>query len=340
MPTNTKALQVAEPVAQIAGKNAVINGGFDIWQRGTSFSLAASTNATNGFTADRWQTATGANEAVTVSRQSTADSTNLPNIQYCLRYQRNSGQTGTGSIFLNQSLETVNSIPFAGKTVTFSFYARKGANYSPTSSALVFYADYGTGTDQNPMIGSYTGDTSITTGTATLTTTWQKFTATGTVGSTATEMYLGFRYDPTGTAGANDYFEITGVQLELGNTATPFSRAGGTIAGELAACQRYYFRTNPGANTYGRIGFARSNSSTNMEFMQAFPAPMRIAPTSVEYASLTTTGANNVTAVALNQPTTNIGSVDMTTTGITANVMYTIMGNNTTNAYLGFSAEL
>ena len=114
----------------------VINGGMDVWQRGTSISIAASNN---GYTADRWQTYTGANQAITVSRQSVADSTNLPNIQYCIRYQRNSGQTGTGDLNIGQNIETANSIPLAGKTITLSFYARAGANYSPTSSILKLY---------------------------------------------------------------------------------------------------------------------------------------------------------------------------------------------------------
>ena len=152
----------------VAGKNFVINGGMDIWQRGTSISLAASTSYTSGFTADRWQTQTGANQAITVSRQATSDTTNLPNIQYALRYQRNSGQTGTGSLYIVQSFETVNSIPLAGKTVTLSFYARAGANYSATSNALAVYLTTGTGTDQNPY-SSYTGSVTAISQNVTLT---------------------------------------------------------------------------------------------------------------------------------------------------------------------------
>ena len=117
--------------SNVAGKNGVLNSNFSIWQRGTSIAGSA---ASYLYTADRWQTE--ASTSITVSRQATADTTNLPFIQYCARAQRNSGSTATAGVMLSQSLETVNSIPFAGKTVTLSFYARRGANYSSTSNLL------------------------------------------------------------------------------------------------------------------------------------------------------------------------------------------------------------
>ncbi len=228
-----------------AGKNAVINGGFDIWQRGTSISPTGSTI----YTADRW---TAYNNNMTVSRQATGDTTNLPFIQYCARVQRTAGNTATGAIYLINPFETINTIPYVGKTIVFSFYARRGANYSATSNILIPRVTIGTGTDQNPLT-SYTGGTDVINQSATLTTTWQRFTYTGTIPTTANEMWVGFQFDPTGTAGANDYFEITGVQVELGSIATPFARTGGTIQGELAACQRYYWRAG-GNNVYQAFG--------------------------------------------------------------------------------------
>jgi hypothetical protein len=133
---------------QNALANPIINGGFDIWQRGTSIAVAAGTFPP-AFVTDRFQIATGANGAITVSRQATGDTTNLPNIQYCARVQRNSGQTGTSGLSLGSNLETVNSIPFAGKTITFSFYARAGANYSASGNVLTPSLFSGTGTDQS-----------------------------------------------------------------------------------------------------------------------------------------------------------------------------------------------
>jgi hypothetical protein len=324
-----------------AGKNAVINGGMSIWQRGTSISLAASAGTT--YLADRWQTFTGANQACTVSRQATGDTTNLPNIQYALRYQRNNLQTGTGGLWFTQPFESVNSIPFSGKTVTLSFYARKGANYSATSSLLDVYLVTGTGTDQN-LISGYTGSTNAIASNATLTTTWQRFTYTATLASTATEVAVQIVFNPTGTAGANDWYEITGVQLELGSYATTFSRAGGTIQGELAACQRYYVRFSAGASyTFlNQGGFF--NSTTNYLANYTLPVQLRTVPSAVEYSTLRVVNSDNnaytVSNVLLADSGNLAGYINVTTSSATANRWGVLGANNSSSAYIAFSAEL
>ena len=330
----------------MAGKNAIINGGMDIWQRGTSVALAAS--STNIYTSDRWTTTTLTNQAVTVSRQATSDTTNLPNIQYCLRYQRNSGQTGTGGLYIVQSLETANSIPFAGKAVTFSFYARAGANFSSASNILYANVYSGTGTDQNRLVAAYTGDATVATSNVTLTTTWQRFTLTGTVASTTTELAVSFGYSPTGTAGANDYFEVTGIQLELGSTATTFSRAGGSIGGELALCQRYYWRQT-GSAVFTSFGFGAASTTTAAQFGIKLPVTMRIVPNALDQQ----TAANyrlsdNVTGTAVSatltiDSTSTVDWVPINATvaaGLTAFRPYWLQSNNVANNYIGVSAEL
>jgi hypothetical protein len=62
--------------------NPVLNSAFQVWQRGTSVAVSASTVV---YTADRWEIIAGTSQATTVSRQVTGDTTNLPNIQYCAR---------------------------------------------------------------------------------------------------------------------------------------------------------------------------------------------------------------------------------------------------------------
>jgi hypothetical protein len=315
-----------------------------IAQRGTSFSLAASTPFASGYILDRWQTTTSANQACTVSRVLTNDTTNLPNIQYAMRYQRNSGQTGTTGITLAQNFETINSIPFAGKTVTLSFYARAGANYSATSNALQYTLFTGTGTDQNAFAG-YTGAASPISSSATLTATWQRFTATGTIAATATEMAMTFLFIPTNTtgpAGAADYYELTGVQLDIGSVALPFRTNAPTLQGELAACQRYYYRQSSGGYSY--LGTAVAQSATVAIAYVPYPVTMRTNPTAIDYSSIQffDAGANAV----FNAPTIAIGvnastnGMPLTMTGLSGLTQYrsgNIVGNS---GYLGISAEL
>jgi hypothetical protein len=331
---------------QNALANPIINGGMDVWQRGTSFSLAASSGTT--YVSDRWATGTGANQACTISRQATGDTTNLPNIQYALRYQRNSGQTGTGGLNITTSLETINTIPFAGKTVTMSFYARKGANYAP--STFNAYLITGTGTDQNRQSGGYTGENSSISASISLTTTWQRFVVTGTIPTTATEMAIQFFFDFTGTAGAADYFEITGFQVDLGtytaSTAPAFRRSQGTLQGELSACQRYFFKSPemsvvPGAATSSGLIRGGTNASGN-RWIGAFclPVTMRVNPTCVVY------NPNNGTAGQMRNEDAN---TNVTVSGIFGQYTNTVTqidfspttsANNVVVGYITASAEL
>jgi hypothetical protein len=253
-------------------QNPVINSAFDVWQRGTS--IAGSLTA---YGADRWKIYTS-NTNTTMSRQSVSDTTNLPIIRYCARVGRNSGNATTSNIHAIYGMETADAIRFAGQTVTYSFYARAGANYSSTSSGLTMAISTGTGTDETPT--SYTGNVEQTTA-ITLTTTWQRFTTTKTLAAGATEIGLWAYYAPTGTAGANDYFEITGVQLDVGSVALPYRRYAPTIAGELIACQRYFERIAASSASNGAAPFATgwAISTTKAVFMMQTRVQKRTTPT-------------------------------------------------------------
>jgi hypothetical protein len=322
---------------QAAGKNAVINGGMDVWQRGTTFA-----NPALGYTADRWQGSTAT--AGTVTRVATGDTTNLPNIQYALRYQRTNGATSTSQLNIIQNFESVNSIPLAGKTVTLSFYARKGANYSPTSSLLGVILATGTGTDQNYYTAGYTGQADTISSSATLTTTWQRFTYTATLPSNMTEMAVYFYCAPTGTAGAADYYEITGVQLELGSTATTFSRAGGTIQGELAACQRYYYRTSTPNAANGYVSPAGVAATTGrFDVSLNAPVTMRVGATAIDFSALQvrTAGgsAKTITAAVLDAASASNVQVRWSASTFTVGEIG-FLETTSTSGYWGLSAEL
>ncbi len=249
---------------------------------------ASHTGLGSAYTADRWFLYAGGQG--TVSRQVTGDTTNLPFIQYCARVQRNSGSSDTTGIPFAQSFETINSISFAGKTVTLSFYARKGANFSAASDQIGVTLATGTGTDQNYLSAGYTGAATPISQAVTLTSTWQRFTYSATVASTATELAIRFFFGPTGTAGAADYFEVTGVQLEVGSVATPYAPYSPTYQGELAACQRYFVNFIPSTADYGTvISMFQAVSTTAAKGGLQFPVPMRTS------ASLTFSTAGNFT---------------------------------------------
>ena len=264
--STSTGLRYQAPVAA----NPVINAAMQIAQRGTSIAFGTYVNLL-----DRWQGYRSGGGA-TASRQATGDTTNLPNIQYCMRIQRDSGNSSTNTLQVVQNFESINSIPYAGKTVTLSFYARAGANYSATSSLLNTYLASGTGTDQNAMAG-YTGNVAVINQNVTLTTTWQRFSVTGTIPTNSTEIAPLFNFSPVGTAGANDYYEVTGVQIEVGSVATPFKTYAGTIQGELAACQRYYQQVING-NTQN-IGAGWNYSASYAMAILYLPVVMRTAPT-------------------------------------------------------------
>jgi hypothetical protein len=317
--------------------NPIINSCFDIAQRGTSIALSNQAQ----YTLDRWFTFSV--PASTTSRQATGDTTNLPFIQNCIRVQRTAGNTSTGAIYIFQAVETANSIPYAGKTITFSFYARKGANYSAASSILSALLITGTGTDQN-IYNGYTGAVTAISQNATLTTTWQRFSYTATLAATATEMTPQFYMDPTGTAGAADYFEVTGVQIDIGSVALPVRRNGATIQGELAACQRYYTRLNS-ASVY-LIGLGLAQSSTTFYGIIDLVNTMRTTPTTVDInlLRLTDTGAAYTPSGAWSIYTNGSGTdrvclSNTTFSTLTSTRTYLFELNGAT-AFVGFGAEL
>jgi hypothetical protein len=136
-----------------------------------------------------------------------------------MRIQRSASQTATGGIFLGHSLESSDVIPLQLKPMVFSFYARKGSNFSSVSSDISVQLATGTGTDGQPFAGLTNEVTQINSNSV-LTTSWQRFSYTFTMPSNASELRFNINYTPVGTAGANDYWEITGIQLELGNIVT------------------------------------------------------------------------------------------------------------------------
>ena len=153
--------------------------------------------------------------------------------------QRDSGNTSAVTIELRNSTETINVYPLQGKYVTLSFYARCGTNYSPTSSLFSVYLQTGTGTDSNTL-GGFIGVLTPIATTVTLTTSWQRFVLVtpAVLASSVTQLGVVMFSTPVGTAGANDYADVTGIQVESGTAPSDFEFIPFGI--ELNTCQRYY----------------------------------------------------------------------------------------------------
>jgi hypothetical protein len=246
-----------------AGKNKIINGDMSIWQRGTSFTQP--TGAAFGYSgADRWVDARNGGGTVTISRQSFTPGT-APVVGYegkfFYRYAQSVAGSGQTYSVIGQRIEDVQTL--AGQTATISFWAKADASRTVTST---FNQNFGSG-------GS--GSTSTTVGTFNLTTSWTRFTSTisvptitgNTIGTSSfAELQFNFPLNAVFT------IDLWGVQVEAGTVATAFQTATGTIQGELAACQRYFF---VGGNAAAGV----CNSGSTARFSLIFPVTMRVAPT-------------------------------------------------------------
>ena len=315
--------------AGLGFRNVLINGDFKVWQRGTSKAMATGGGA--GFIADRWTAARAAYAAGgTVSRQTAS----LEGFQYCSRVQRDSGNTSAALNYYFQTLESVTSIPLANKPVVYSFYIRAGANFSGSIVAKLYS---GTATDQgNYPDNAITSSATVITSTLSLTTSWQRVTLFGNVGATATQLFAGFEWTPSGTAGAADYYEITGVQLEQNYQPTPFEQR--PIGVELALCQRYFQQFT---STVGDNSFCTGVLYVTTLFLGALSwSPMRAAPI------VSFSGSFNLVAAGLaNSCTPGSGNITATSCQISGTVTGYPAGNGGTmrmasGAFYSLNAEL
>ena len=206
----------------VAGKNKIINGGLDIWQRGTSFNVTSSPWI---YTADRWAGVTSTGTA-TYAQESTV-------VPSGSRYSMKITAGATQIPYFAQEIETMNVLPFAGQTVTVSAQVAASA-----SIPMTMVVQYSTNVDE-PVINGQTTITATSGGTATPTST-TFVTISGVYAIPSTAKSIRVYLAPTSNITSGQIIYIGKFQLELGSVATTFSRAGATIQGELAACQRYY----------------------------------------------------------------------------------------------------
>ena len=335
-------------------KNKIINGNFDIWQRGTSFSATG----TARYLADRWYSAM-LNTTQAVSRQAfTVGQTDVPyEPAYFHRSVVASAAAAGNYARLSQRIESVKT--FAGQTVTLSFYAKADA---AKNIAVEFVQNFGAG-------GSPSADvTTIGTVKKALTTGWVKQTVTVAIPSisgktlgTTHDGYLAvvFWFDAgsdfnarTDTLGQQSgTFDIAQVQVEAGSFATPFEKR--LIGAELALCQRYYEQNGPVASgTYYPFAAGFSVATTLAYTVYHFAVPKKTAGytlvttgTAADYwfvQSGTGYALTSVPDLPAGYQTTLTAHVNCTVSGATLTVGNggLLKSNNNATTFLGFDAEL
>jgi hypothetical protein len=314
-----------------AGKNKVLNSDFSIWQRGTSFS-----NPTNGtYITDRWfMYFDGSGATRTISQQTfTGDNPSGCNASYYLRWAQTVAGTG-GSInaMYSRAVEDVRN--FNGQTVTVSFWAKADA---ARSIILQTYQEFGTGGSGAVLVNSSTFSA---------TTSWTRFSATIAMPSVSGKTIAGnssITFIVNFPANTAQTIEMTGLQLELGSVATAFQTATGTIQGELAACQRYYWRFTATAGGANYLCLGRTSSQVDVEIQH--PVQMRRSPTDIEYGG--TTDVSDINVAGYTVSTISFANASVLFASIRANVTVaglaqgkTYVFGVQTNAFYGFSAEL
>ena len=235
----TPAATAAAIAAQTQAMQLVDNGLMRVAQRGTTFSglNGGSGVYTSVYTLDRWafvSSATSGNN--TVSQQPDGPE----GYEFSLRVQRTSGNTVTLSSNVMQEFPTLDVARYQGETVTVSFQARCGANYSGASSQVYLNVNTGTGTDEGVLSlinGTWTGLANVISTGPTLTTTWSPFSYTAVIGASVTEMAFRISVLWSGTAGANDWVEFTGVAITPVESATP--NVFPDYSTDLYRCQTY-----------------------------------------------------------------------------------------------------
>lgn len=275
----------------IVGKNKIINGNFDFWQRGTSF-----TNPNNTYGADRWILSVGAG-AGTASRQAfTPGQTDVPgNPTYFARLTA----TGTaGQNLVSQRIEGVETL--SGVQATLSFWVKADSAFTMDSTYPQIRQDFGSGGSTQVQINNPGSAVNVTTS-------WQKVTRTftlpsisgKTIGANNCLVILPVRRDGTAVV-----FDIAQVQFEVGNAATPFEER--PLALEFVLCQRYYYRVT---SFTGYSGFAIT--TTSARFSIPFQQQMRISPTALTQSGTATDYAvtrNSGVVVTCNAVPTFIGA--------------------------------
>jgi hypothetical protein len=341
-------------------KNRIINGAMVIDQRNAGASVTAS-----GYSLDRW--GYYGTQASKFTIQQNAGSVTPPvGFTNYLGLTSSSAYSVTSTDFFEvyQSIEGVNIADLGwgtsnAKTVTLSFQVRSsltgsfGGFLTNSSGNRIYPFSY--------TISSANTWTSISLTIAGDTTgTWLTNTSTGiqvafglgvgsTFNGTAGAWNAGSnQYIPSGsvsvvgTSGATFY--ITGVQLEVGSSATGYEYR--LYNQELSACQRYAYRfLGTGVQTT-LVGSGGMYSSSQVEVTVTFPVTMRTTPSTTiangtDYWRIVSNGTNDLFNNLSSTEETPVNALLYSSSGASGTQGYSARVDTlNSNASILFSAEL
>jgi hypothetical protein len=294
-------------------KNRIINGAMQIWQRGT-------TSTAIGYqTADRWSFYADSSRTV-------AQSTDVPS-----GFTYSASLSGTGSTGFTQKIESVNTIGLVGNSITISFWLKQTTGAGTNAIGLSLY--YATASD------NWNASTQIsTTQTFTTTTGWAQYSAT--FSSLPSGSANGLQVTISTTSGSAVVFLLTGVQLEVGSSATSFDYRQYTT--ELQLCQRYYYVNASGA-TDSVMCPGYYLTSSNAAGIIPYPVTMRITPSlsstsGTNYYKTSTDDLFNSLSIAYGTNQTMLVFNNTETSGTAGYSIH--MRTNSSSATVAFSAEL
>jgi hypothetical protein len=331
-------------------KNYLINGGFAVAQRGTSFTSTSGANNDDAYTLDRWYILSDGNDVIDVTQDTTTVPTN-GEFAIALDVETTNKKFGIATIIENKDV-----IGLVGNTVTFSFKAKVSATTKLDNVKAAIVAWSGTAdTVTSDIISAWGGEGSNPTLIANatyentpanlnLTTSYATYSVTAPVDTASTQNLILFIWSDVTDTTAGDFLYIAESKLELGLTATAFQYAGGTFQGELADCQRYYWNLVTGNDLMFGTG-----SYYNGAFAQGFipfPVTMRVAPTLIVasganyYYLQQNGGVDALDDFTINRPQVNGTAIFNTTQGAGTGGYAGIFFTNNASAYIAFSSEL
>jgi|GEM_PF-3419253 len=302
-PISAAAMNFAE-APKLLGGGLLINGNFDIWQRGTSFTGS-------GYTADRWEAFVG---NPIINRVVNPFPTNA---KYALEYNFNSTSTT-----LQQQIENPNNV-LLNKEITFSAWL---VSDIPVTCVIRL---------RNETLGVNIQDKGIS-----ITTTPTQFTFTYNASASwnVDDIILLRLFSSISDNSAT--ITVGQVKFEVGEVATEFIPK--TEAEELRDCQRYYQRLQATSGTIQPYyGNGQAYSTTRALIVIPIFVPLRITPTiAISALSLTTAvgGLTPVTALSPTQSCSNVIKIDVTSSGIVAGNATMLLGDSA--SYVELDAEL